>query len=79
MVLSIRSSFLFALLAAGCASPKLPGNNRDTMTQRQKDSVLGQTGIPGASVIGKAQKVADSLNAQTVRTNAVGADTTNRR
>jgi hypothetical protein len=33
------------------------------MTKRQKDSVFGQSGIPGASAVTKAQKAADSLDA----------------
>ena len=33
------------------------------MTQRQKDSVFGQSGVPGAQAATKAMKTADSLNA----------------
>lgn len=53
-----------ALLAACAEAPKTTTNNRDTMTKRQKDSVLSATGIPGASNISKAQRAADSLNAR---------------
>ena len=52
-----------ALLLAACSS-KPDGNNRDTMTQRQKDSVFGQSGVPGATAINKAQAAADSIDAQ---------------
>ena len=52
------------LLIGACAEePKLT-MDRDTMTQRQKDSVLGTTKIPGASNIPKAQRAADSLTAR---------------
>jgi hypothetical protein len=51
-----------ALLAA-CSSPET-GNRRDTMTQRQKDSVLGQSGLPGAQGVTKAQRAADSAKAR---------------
>jgi hypothetical protein len=51
-----------AISLAGCTGEK-PANNRDTMTQRQKDSVFGQSGVPGAAAIPKAQRAADSLNA----------------
>lgn len=64
--MSIRSLASIAVIAlmAGCAEdPKLT-MNRDTMTQRQKDSVLGTTKIPGASNIPKAQRAADSLSAR---------------
>jgi hypothetical protein len=46
----------------GCQSQK-PANDRDTMTKRQKDSVFGQSGIPGAAAVTKAQRAADSLDA----------------
>ena len=50
---------------AGCSSkPQKAANNRDTMTQRQKDSVLAQSRIPGAAGVGMALKVSDSLKAK---------------
>ena len=53
-----------AVALVGCSDMRQkPANNRDTMTQRQKDSVLGQSGLPGAQVVTKAMKMADSLNA----------------
>ena len=54
--------FALAVGLAGCQSQK-PANDRDTMTKRQKDSVFGQSGIPGASAVTKAQRAADSLDA----------------
>jgi outer membrane biogenesis lipoprotein LolB len=51
-------------LLVGCSDmSQKPANNRDTMTQRQKDSVLGQSSLPGAQVVTKAMKMADSLDA----------------
>ena len=47
----------------GCASDT-KGNKRDTMTQRQKDSVLAQTGLPGAQGVAKALRAADSAKAR---------------
>jgi len=49
-----------ALLVAACSSSE-GGNNRDTMTQRQKDSVLGQSGLPGAQGVTKALRASDSV------------------
>jgi uncharacterized protein YdeI (BOF family) len=60
------------VLAAACSS-KPAGNDRDTMTQRQKDSVFGASGVPGASAITKAQTAADSLNAQRKRADSAAA------
>jgi hypothetical protein len=56
---------LAALLVA-CKSSD-GGNRRDTMTQRQKDSVLGQSGLPGAQGVTKAQRAADSAKAAQAR------------
>jgi len=58
------------IAVAGCSSSDTRANNRDTMTQRQKDSVFGASGLPGASAINKAQAAADSLDAQRKRTDA---------
>jgi hypothetical protein len=52
----------FALLAS-CSSTET-GNRRDTMSQRQKDSVLGQSGLPGAQGVTKAMRAADSAKAR---------------
>ena len=52
-----------ALIAFSACAPadKQPRNNRDTMTTRQKDSVLGQSVLPGAHAVTRAMTAADSL------------------
>ena len=60
-------------LVAGCSSQKPVGNDRDTMTKRQKDSVFGASGVPGASAINKAQAAADSLDARRKRIDSAAA------
>jgi hypothetical protein len=57
---------LTALLCA-CSSPETAQNRRDTMTQRQKDSVLAQSQLPGAEGVGKALRAADSAKARQAR------------
>jgi outer membrane biogenesis lipoprotein LolB len=54
---------LMALLA-GCTSPDTQANRRDTMTQRQRDSVLAQSGLPGAQGVAKALRASDSAKAR---------------
>ena len=61
-----------ALVAVTACSSK-PAGGRDTMTQRQKDSVFGQSGLPGAAAITKAQTAADSLDAQRKRIDSAAA------
>jgi len=60
-------AFSTLVIVTACSSKAPAANNRDTMTQRQKDSVFGASGVPGASAINKAQTAADSLNAQRKR------------
>ena len=54
-----------AALLMSCSKPEeTAANNRDTMTRRQKDSVLAQSGLPGAQGVGNALKASDSLKAR---------------
>lgn len=55
---------LAALIAVGCSRSDTVANDRDTMTQRQRDSVLAQSGLPGAKGVGKALSAADSIRAR---------------
>lgn len=55
---------LVALVVPACAQNDTASNDRDTMTQRQRDSVLAQSGIPGAGGVGKALGAADSIRAR---------------
>lgn len=59
------------LIVVGCSSNDTAANDRDTMTQRQRDSVLAQSGIPGAAGVGKALSAADSLRARNARLDSV--------
>jgi hypothetical protein len=66
-----------AIVLLSCSDSK-KGNDRDTMTKRQRDSVFGQSGIPNASAVTKAQVAADSIAAQRKRLDSAMAkpDTT---
>ena len=72
---------LFALSLAACgggATSDKQTVNRDTLTQRQKDSILAKSSIPGASNVGRAMRAADSTSAGAHRVDSVAADTTER-
>lgn len=58
------AGFFPLLLVVACASEDTGANRRDTMTQRQRDSVLAQSGLPGAHGVGKALNAADSAKAR---------------
>jgi hypothetical protein len=60
---TIGGLILVALGACG-GGAEVAQNNRDTMTQRQKDSVLAQSALPGARGVGMAMTAADSAKAR---------------
>jgi len=67
-------SFLAALaLVATAACSSEPAQNdrqqidRDTLTRRQKDSIIAELPLPGSGVVGRALKVSDSLAARAAR------------
>lgn len=65
-------------LAAACGGSESGQTvNRDTLTQRQKDSILANSKIPGARGVGSAMRAADSTSARVQRADSVARDTTN--
>jgi hypothetical protein len=75
MRLTIIPVLLF-LAACGGDSADRQAVNRDTLTQRQKDSILAKSSIPGAGAVGRAMRAADSTSAGIHRADSVAADTT---
>ncbi|MGH7606657.1 MAG: hypothetical protein ACREME_04895 [Gemmatimonadales bacterium] len=49
--------------------------NRDTLTQRQKDSIIANSKIPGAGAVRRAMSVVDAVNARTARADSLAQDT----
>lgn len=49
--------------------------NRDTLTQRQKDSILANSKIPGARGVGSAMRASDSISVRVQRSDSLAADT----
>jgi len=60
------------LACGGSDGAKTQTVNRDTLSQRQKDSILAQSKIPGASGVGRAMTVADSTSARVRAADTVG-------
>jgi len=57
-----------ALLAAGVvACAKDEAEKKQELTQREKDSVFGNSQMPGARAVKKAMMTADSADARTAR------------
>lgn len=65
---------------AACASSDKASQtvNRDTLTERQKDSILANSKIPGARAVGNAMRAADSTNARVLQTDTVARDSIQR-
>jgi hypothetical protein len=56
-----------------CSSGKTSDRRSgDTLSERQRDTILSQSSIPGASAVGKAMRVADSTSAEIRATDSIG-------
>ena len=58
-----------------CGSGKSDQAASDTLTQRQKDSILANSKIPNARAVGSAMRAADSTSARVLRADSVARDT----
>ena len=69
----VRSLTVAVVLVAACSSGKTAKSaaEGDSLTERQRDSILAQSRIPGASGVGKAMRAADSTNARIRATDSV--------
>jgi hypothetical protein len=58
--------FGFLVVMAACGGGSSGGNRAggDTLTERQRDSILSKSKIPGASGVGRAMNAADSASAR---------------
>lgn len=73
-LLDVGMARLAALAAAGCAAGLIAcssGNSAesraDTLTTRQRDSVIGASRVPGASGVNAANRLADSAAVRRAR------------
>jgi hypothetical protein len=69
------AALVLALACGGSDAGSQQTVNRDSLTQRQKDSILAQSKIPGARAVGRAMNAADSTSARIQQANAVATDT----
>ena len=76
--MSARHMLAFAItgaVLAGCgggAGPDTAQQQRDTLTQRQRDSAIGQSSLPGARGVSRALDVSDSAAARDSLQRAIG-------
>ena len=66
-------SFALALAPGPAPTTEAPTDTsaRDSMTQRERDSVLAQSGLPGARGVGKALSAADSVRARNAQLDSI--------
>jgi hypothetical protein len=58
------------LLVAACSSP--PAGTKRPATERERDSVIGASRLPGASGVRRALRAADSAAARNARIDSAG-------
>ena len=69
----VRSLMIVPVLLAACSDGKSAKSaaDRDSLTERQRDSILARSRIPGASAVGSAMRAADSASARIRATDSV--------
>ncbi len=67
----LRCTIAACAIAACARAPRPAASSADTLTRRERDSVLGASRIPGAKGIQRAMRAADTANAQTARTDSI--------
>ena len=58
---------LIIVLIVGCSSKSDNGQKKKVLTDRQRDSVLSKSKLPGAKVVGKVIQVSDSAASRAKR------------
>jgi len=66
-----RGVIAICLLLAGCGGQSGSSRAADTLTERQRDSMLAKSSIPGARGVGAALRAADSASARVRATDSV--------
>jgi hypothetical protein len=51
---------IIVLTLGGCAAPSKAGKPREEMTERERDSTLAASGLPGAGVVRKGLSMSDA-------------------
>jgi hypothetical protein len=66
------AAVVLCVMAVACAKAgRTPASARDTLTVRQRDSVLGASRIPGARGIQRAMTAADSTSARAAQADSI--------
>jgi ABC-type glycerol-3-phosphate transport system substrate-binding protein len=72
LVAALAASLALCACGRGAAGGAATATvDRDTLTRRQKDSIVSTMPLPGARGIGSAQKAVDKLNAHAAAVDSV--------
>lgn len=71
---SILDAGFLSLLAALACGPDEQGEAEPELTQRQRDSAIGASSLPGAHGVTRALGAADSAAARNLRLDSLGAE-----
>ncbi len=66
------AALVAALLATGCTETPKQGLASDSLTRRERDSIIAGSTLPGAPVVRRAMQVTDSTAARVERLNTGG-------
>ena len=76
-----HSAIMRSLWISGCALFLACGSgtsdrdaSADSLTQRQRDSTIGASSLPGAQGVKRAQRITDSLNARSAAPDSLDRD-----
>lgn len=58
---------VIAVLLTACAGGEGSGSTADTLTRRERDSIIGESGLPGAGGVRGALRASDSAAARRAR------------
>jgi hypothetical protein len=64
-------TLLLVVACSGSSQKSSAASGGDPLTERERDSMLAQSRIPGASGVGRAMHVADSASARVRATDSV--------
>ena len=72
MRIQYRCAVTLLLIVVGCSKGDHNSDRRSKMTEREKDSVLSESGLPGAKVVGRALNASDSEMHHTILLDSAG-------
>jgi hypothetical protein len=71
---SVLGILSLSLLAAGCGGGGEAGTEtaQDTLTRREKDSIISTLPVPGAGAVGRALEASDAARARAEQHDTIG-------